>query len=274
MQQPIIDAVGTTSGIVKANQGNLDQLAGDIRGQLPQLQQMAFGPNPSLNAANGYAQDVLGGKYLNQGNPYMSAMLGQTRENVGNQVNSTFSMAGRTGGGNHVERLGQGLATAENNLRYQDYASERERMAQQAALVPGLTAAQYAGIEPWLQTAQTAGGLPYAGVGALSPIIGLAGGSGTTTSTQPGGWGTSLLGALSNMIQISPIKVSDRRLKTKIKLLHRDPDGLGHYEFAYKRAPDVMLKGVMADEVKTLRPAAYVPNWRGDGFDAVNYGAL
>ena len=195
MQQPIINAVNTASGIVSNNQGNLDALAGDLRGQLPQLQQMAFGPNPTLQAGMGYANDVLGGKYLGQGNPYMQGMLDQTRENVGNTVNSTFSMAGRTGGGNHVERLGQGLASAENALRYQDYSSERDRMAQQGALLPSLIQSQYAGMQPWLAATQLAGNLPYAGVGALSPIIGLGQGAGTSKSSQSGGMLGDILGA-------------------------------------------------------------------------------
>jgi hypothetical protein len=35
-----------------------------------------------------------------------------------------------------------------------------------------------------------------------------------------------------------------------------------------------MFKGVMADEVKVLRPQAYIENYCGSGFDGVNYGAL
>jgi hypothetical protein len=193
VQQPIINAVNTASGIVSGNQGNLESLAGGVREQLPGLQQMAFGPNPALQAGMGYAQDVLGGKYLDQGNPHLQGMIDETSQNVGNQVNSTFSMAGRTGGGNHVERLGQGLAQAQNQLRYADYSAERDRMAQQGGLLPGLMQSQYAGMQPWLAATQLAGGLPYAGVGALSPIIGLGAGAGTSTSTQSGG---SMLGGI------------------------------------------------------------------------------
>jgi hypothetical protein len=258
VQPAILDAVNTASGIVRGNQGNLDTLASGVRGQLPALQAMAFGPNASLTAANGYAQDVLGGKYLNEGNPYLSGMLDETRQNVGNQVNQTFSMAGRTGGGNHVQRLGQGLASAENALRYQDYSAERDRMAQQASLVPGLSAAQFAGIAPWLAATQTAGNLPYAGVGALSPIIGLANGSGTTTSSQPGGWGTALMGAAASA---APFIFSDPRLKKNVKKIGEREDGLGVYEYEYRQ--NVMPKGkqvgVMADEVAALRPDALGP---------------
>lgn len=67
---------------------------------------------------------------------------------------------------------------------------------------------------------------------------------------------------------------SDRRLKTKIQLLHRDPDGLGWYRFAYKSSPDVMLEGVMADEVKELRPRAYLKGFVNGEYDGVNYAML
>jgi hypothetical protein len=256
LQQPIINAVNTASGIVSGNQGNLESLAGDIRGQLPGLEQMAFGSNPALQAGMGYAQDVLGGKYLNEGNPYMQGMLDETRQNVGNQVNSTFSMAGRTGGGNHVERLGQGLATAENNLRYQDYGAERDRMAQQGSLLPGLVNSQYAGIMPWLAANETAGRLPYAGVGALSPIIGLAQGSGTTTGTQSQAWGPALMAAAAQ----AAAAASDPRLKTDVKKVGQDGP-LGIYEWTYRQdmgfeLPEGRFRGVMADEVAVVAPWA------------------
>lgn len=270
MQPYILGAAGTIQNTVNQNQGNLNNIAGDIRGHLPQLGNMAFGQQPGLAAAQGYANDVLGGKYLGQGNPYLEGMIGQTRNNVGNQVNSTFSMAGRTGGGNNVQRLGEGLANAENNLRYQDYSSERDRMAQQGALIPGLTQAQYAGVSPYLSAAQTAGQLPYAGIGALGPLLGQASNAGTTTGTQPGGWGNQILGAAASAL---PFLLCERSSKTKIELLHTDPDGLNWYRFAYKTDPSILLEGPMADEVEKLRPWALGPRLP-DGRRTVNMAKL
>jgi hypothetical protein len=259
LQQPIINAVNTASGIVSGNQGNLEGLAGDIRGQLPGLQQMAFGPNPALQAGMGYAQDVLGGKYLGQGNPYMQGMIDETSQNVGNQVNSTFSLAGRTGGGNHVERLGQGLATAENQLRYADYDAERNRMSQQSALLPGLTQAQYAGIMPWLAATETAGRLPYAGVGALSPIIGLAQGTGTSTTKENIAWGPAMMAAAAQAA--ASAGQSDPRLKENVEKVGELAPGLGLYEWDYRKdmgfeLPEGRFRGVMADEVAVVAPWA------------------
>lgn len=68
---------------------------------------------------------------------------------------------------------------------------------------------------------------------------------------------------------------SDRRLKTKMEVIgdwDDKGDGLKKWRFAYKRAPDLMLEGVMADEVKELRPWALGPEI--EGFATVNYGAL
>lgn len=194
LQPAILGAANQLSGIVSGNQGHLDSIAGDIRGFLPQLGQMAFGSNPALTSGMNYANDVLSGKYLGQGNPYLEQMTAKARENAGNQINSTFSMAGRTGGGNHYERAGEGIANAENALRYQDYDAERNRMGQQSGLLPGLIQSQYAGVPAYLAAAQTAGQLPYAGASALSPLLGLAAGSGTSTTKQSNGGG--LLGGL------------------------------------------------------------------------------
>lgn len=64
---------------------------------------------------------------------------------------------------------------------------------------------------------------------------------------------------------------SDRRLKSNIELVGTDPDGLNWYEYDIGGE---RTRGVMADEVKELRPHAYIPNYLGSGFDGVDYGAL
>lgn len=192
MQPFILDAATRTRNVFDANQPMLNTLQSRITNNLPQLSQQAFGAQPGIAQAQGYATDVLGGKYLGQGNPYMEGMINQTRNNVGNAVNSTFAGAGRTGGGNHVQRATEGMANAENAMRYQDYSAERDRMGQAGALLPSLTAAQYAGISPFLQASQTAANLPYAGLGALGPLLGAGSGAGSQTQNQP----TDVLGSI------------------------------------------------------------------------------
>jgi hypothetical protein len=156
----ITPAATALQGSYQANMPQTQAAADSLMGELPGLQQKAFAPDPTLTAANSYEQDVLGGKYLGAQNPYLSGMIDQTGRDVTDRVNSQFGAAGRTGGTQHVQALGRSLADSENNLRYQDYATERAGMGSAAGLAPSLSAAQYNGIAPTLALASTASGLP------------------------------------------------------------------------------------------------------------------
>lgn len=262
--------------IVNKNQPNLESLAGDVRGMIPGIQHQIGDTKEQLQPGLNYAGDVLGGKYLNT-NPWTDAMRAQAGQDAGNAVNSTFSMAGRTGSGNHATDLARGVAQAENGVMFQNYQNERGNQNGAAGMLPGLTGAQYQGYTPLLGASQLAGQLPYYGTNPLSSIGGLYGGYGTQTATQPGGWMGGLLGAASNMFSFSPIKLSDRRLKTNIRKIGEwddKGDGLGKYEWNWKSSPNGQkVVGVIADEVEKLRPWAFVPNFVGQ-YAGVNYGAL
>lgn len=259
---------------VSGNQGSLQNLSNQVGGYAGQLGEMAFGEQPGLQQAQGFIADTLGGQYLDN-NPYIDEMAGRAGESAANRVNSTFSTAGRTGGGNHSESLARGVADAENNLRYTAYAGERQNQNQALGMLPSMTAAQYAGVPSYLGAAQTAGQLPYSGVNALSSMGNLWGGQGTTTSQQPGGWGTQLLGAAASAL---PFVLSDRRTKADIEVLgdwDSRGDGLKRYAFRYKWEPvGTRHEGVMADEVRELRPQAYLKGFVNGEYDGVNYAAL
>lgn len=261
---------------MNANQGNLNEQAEQIRGFLPGLGERAFGANAGLDAASGYATDVLGGKYLGQNNPYLNQLAATARGNVGDDINTMFSKAGRVGGDSHYADLGRGMMEAETGLRYQDYGNERNAMTQAAGMMPNLNASQYAGVMPYLAAQQTAGSLPYAGIGNLGQIGQLFGGYGTQTQTQPGGWGSGLLGAAATLGSAF-IQKSARETKTDIEelgLWDDRGDGLKKYRFRYKNDPTQTLHvGVMADEVLERRPWAYVPNFV-HGKPGVNYAKL
>jgi len=89
-----------------------------------------------------------------------------------------------------------------------------------------------------------------------------------------GGFGWNLIG--QQTIANSPIAsslVSDRRLKEAIVEVGVDAGtGLALYEFAYRSDPSRRFRGVMADEVEAVMPAAVtvLPS----GFRAVDYGRL
>jgi hypothetical protein len=111
---------------------------------------------------------------------------------------------------------------------------------------------------------------------------GLWAGQGTTTGTQPGGWGTALLGALAGaggaLLGNPAVMQSDRRLKADIVEMgdwDNRGDGLKRYSYRYKwEKPGTRHEGVMADEVKALRPWAYVKGFVQGEYDGVNYAAL
>jgi hypothetical protein len=204
----------------------------------------------------------------------MQGMIDQTDQSVRNQVNNLFGRSGASLGTQHAGVMTKELANAENSLRYQNYGNERNAMTQAAGMMPSLNEAQYAGIMPYLAAQQTAAGLPYQGIQNLGQIGGLFGGYGTQSGTQPGGWGSGLLGAAAT-IGSALISKSDRRLKKNIVKVGEIEDGLNIYEWVYKNDPtEAVYRGVMADEVKVKRPAAYVPNYQGSGFDAVNYALI
>lgn len=87
--------------------------------------------SPVSNAAQGYATDVLGGKYLNA-NPYLDATFNRAADQVQNRIQSGFAGAGR-----NID-AGRPLAAQEmNDLASQIYggAYAQERQNQQA-MVP------------------------------------------------------------------------------------------------------------------------------------------
>lgn len=86
---------------------------------------------------------------------------------------------------------------------------------------------------------------------------------GTGANTEGGGLGKAIGLALSIF--------SDRRLKTDIHEIAREPDGLGVYRYRYLW-DDRERVGVMADEVADLRPWALGPEIQG--YRTVNYHLL
>lgn len=251
------------------NAPQVQQIASMIQGGLPGLADKAFGSNPLVTAAQGYNTDVLSGKYLDAGNPYLSGIISSTADDVTNRVNGAIGLRGRTGGDAHSQILGRELASAENTLRYGDYNSERERMAAASAGAPGLASAEYAGIAPFLAAAEAGAEIPFTASNNLaSALAGLWGNSQTTTQKQ--GLGSALLQAAG--AAAGAYAASDRRLKRAIVKLGELADGLGVYEWTYIWGGN-RHRGVMADEVATLRPWALGPLLPG-GFSTVNYGAL
>lgn len=288
-------------GVYGANQGGLNSLSqqansqlGNIRGQQAQIGQQLAGYSRQLGQfgqtagqGNAFLGDVIGGDYMS-GNPYIRNIMGQMGEQILGDVGSGFSSAGRYGSGAYTGVLADSLSDAYGQLLYGNYSDElARRMAAtgqaqsalqgQQSAVSAAQQAQAANNQQQLaQTAMTAE-LPYIGSNNMANSLGalFSGGTEQSQSKQTGPspiWGAlgAGLGAAGSIF----MGKSDRRLKTKIELVRRDPDGLGWYEWNWKSDPNgERAFGVIADEVKELRPWAYVPDYK-DGYDGVNYGTL
>jgi len=99
-------------------------------------------------------------------------------------------------------------------------------------------------------------------------IVANAGQQSNSTST---GGGPSTLGSIASAVGGIASIFSDRELKDDVEHVRTDDDGLEWVSFRYKGGNRRWL-GVMADQVRKLRPWAMGP--KVAGFDTVNYGAL
>ena len=88
-----------------------------------------------LRGAQGFATDVLGGKYLSQDNPNFQAVAGRARD----AVNANYGGWGRSNSGLHD----RAVADSVGNLAYQDYANQLNLMNSVAGQAPGLAQADY-----------------------------------------------------------------------------------------------------------------------------------
>lgn len=267
-------AVQQVQDVVGQNQPGLQQLTDLTRNQVvnPLLGKFQSS-SPVAGQANNYYSDVLGGKYMN-GNPYMGQVISNLNNQVSNDVNSQFALAGRYGSDAHGGALTRELANADGQLMYQNYGDEMSRMG---AAAQSAQAGNTADIASLISAIGAGAQLPYTGTSNLANSLGALFNGGTSTSTQTGPspiWGAIGAGLGAAGQAAAGGAFSDRRLKTNIKKVGEFADGLNIYEFAYRADPSQMFRGVMADEVKDLRPQAYVENYRGSGFDGVNYAAL
>lgn len=71
--------------------------------------------------ASGPLADFASGKNLGADNPYLNDIIRQTNDATTTGVNSTFNSSGLFGADVHAKGLAEGLANADNNLRYTDY---------------------------------------------------------------------------------------------------------------------------------------------------------
>ena len=183
-QPYIIKGLENSGRVFDQQQPSLDKYSAM---QMATYGRLAPGAETGIGGAQGLVNDTLAGKYL-QGNPYLDRILATTRENITNDVNGQFSGAGRYGSGMHAGVLAKYLADAENQARYNNYATERGYQNQAIDQAQSLMN----GTQGLLNNAAE---LPWIGVGALNGNVRQASnGYGVQTMKQSGGLGNQLLG--------------------------------------------------------------------------------
>jgi hypothetical protein len=156
--QPFVnDAASTLRPAFDQSQGLLDKY-------IPQTQQ-----------GIDYYSKTLNGDYLDH-NPYLDRMISDTNQSIADSVNSQFSGA-RFGSGYHARTLADRIAQNENNVRGQQYNTERGYQNEAALRKQGL-------IESTVGLPQTAAGNYAGGVGGLLGKYATSTGS-TTTQQRP-----------------------------------------------------------------------------------------
>jgi hypothetical protein len=98
--------------------------------------------NQTMQAAEGYTQDVLGGKYLNS-DPYQDDVFQNVQQRIMPGINSQFSNSGRYGSGLHQGEAIDRMTTAYAPIASQQYQQGLNRMDGAAAMAPVFAANDY-----------------------------------------------------------------------------------------------------------------------------------
>ena len=243
------------------------QLEGYAKNQRDTYGRLAPGAEAGIVGAQGVVNHELDGSNLN-GNPYIDGIWNRVSQDTTNNVNSQFEGAGRYGSGDHAQILARELASAHNNLLYQNYNNERTNQVNAVGQASGLMS----GAQGLLNNAAE---LPWTGVNASTGNVRQASnGYGTTTTKEGMNYGQMMMQAAAAAAQAAAAG-SDRRMKKDIIKRGTRSDGLNRYEWTYRNDPDgARYRGFMADEVETLYPEAFITNFNGTGFAGVNYAAI
>ena len=104
--------------------------------------------SPLLGASQGYAQDVIGGKYLTPDtNPYLKSYYDRALEATLPQLDSAAIGAGRYGSGAWGQMRGRTMADLATGIYGGAYETERGRQGEAAAMAPALAREDYADID-------------------------------------------------------------------------------------------------------------------------------
>lgn len=251
-----------------ANKGGIQSATDSVTSLLPAMVDKYKAGDSGINAAREYNTNVLRGQYLDQGNPYLDAMIANSNDDIRNQVQAALGARGLTGGSDYTKLITDRVARNTLGMRYQDYASERDRMATAAGQSPSIAAGDAIQVAPMLSTLN-ASLTPLQASGAYAGSLGGLLGNYTKT-TQSQGLGSTIMGNLSNAAMMAAM-ASDVRLKEDIRRVGQTDGGLPVYTYRYKGDPKTHM-GVMAQDVEIAQPEALGPVL--NGYKTVLYGEV
>lgn len=219
--------------------------------------------------------DVTANLQNNAFNQGLGAMLSATNKATDAAVSGIGSgfQAGASGAGIGSDMALQalGLSPELGRLAFMpgtmlDSLGERDRQMTMAKRTEASERFNTKQMMPWLKAQdvmQLAFGIPGGSSSASS---------GGSTAGNLAGLGMTAAGMWPMISQVLPMLpfVSDRRLKTNIELVGKVGE-YNWYSFEYKDRPGEVTMGVMADEVRKIKPEAVVEI---NGYDCVFYNAL
>ncbi len=118
------------------------------------ITQRGLGGNPLLGQSQGYASDVLSGRYLDQENPYLQKSVARMTDMLGRQIGGQFAGSGMEGSPAHLQYLTEAFSSAAAPLMMQNYQQERANQSQMAGLAPDLANADFFGLNQALGAQQ------------------------------------------------------------------------------------------------------------------------
>lgn len=279
-QNVILPSIGNEAITAGGYGGTRQQIAEGLAAQ-------GLGQNIADISANMYSNAY--GQGLNAMNQGLSTAVNQQGQNMNAQLGAggltqqaaNTIMQGRLGGMNAQNAYNQ---TAQGALgaQMQGYQA-MPQLAQQSLLPAQLTsmvgeqqqALEQARLNETIQRFVNNQMLPFA---AAQDVAALAFGipAGQTTSHTSGG-SAGVLPMIQGGLGIASMlpalfALSDRRLKTNVRVVGKLSDGLNVYSFGYVYAPNADCLGLMADEVAEVYPEAVALS--DSGFFAVNYSAV
>lgn len=103
----------------------------------------AMGPNALVGNAESSLADTLGGKYLDS-NPYIDSIVSKTLDDVQGRMGALGMGSGSFGNANVAKTAAEGMSNAANQIRFQNYGQERDRMMSGLGFAPSIYGLGYA----------------------------------------------------------------------------------------------------------------------------------